>query len=436
MPPSFPLASRTLSFGEEMAEEGEGETGLCDRRGHIPPYPPKNGGAGREAARRGARGAAGSAAGAVTSPGLPVPPPPRVGGGVTEGVSSRPGGGGTAGAPGAASAPPPPPPPLLSPPPPSHRRDCPAAAAPAPAAAPRWGGTSPPRFPGVSSRGGPRSARHEAAPPPDGRSRRRRRSGRCAVRVALPPGRARPPGHRHGRARTHTHGRTRRETGLTRRSRRFLPAARPDGLPRAPARPARRAPAPPGKLTAAPRIPPRLQLSIPGGSRRRQRAPPPLEVGGGGNTRRRRVVLSAAAPLFWPGTRVSPVGAVLPRSQPPLACQAVLEESRLQSRDGGIPGFTSLSSAASHTAATRIIAGRSPSRGQWQLREHEAASLHPALGSDLPELQRDPPHAAGQASSALTSAIPTASGRGFPAFVFPLSQRLGRGRLYPVRDDT
>ncbi|XP_053795675.1 proline-rich protein 2-like [Vidua chalybeata] len=71
---------------------------------------------------------------------------------------------------------------------------------PRPLLLPRGRGGTSPHLPGVSSRGGPRSARHEAAPPPDGR----RRSGRCAVRVALPPGRARPPGHRHGRAHTRT----------------------------------------------------------------------------------------------------------------------------------------------------------------------------------------------------------------------------------------
>lgn len=103
---------------------------------------------------------------------------------------------------------------------------------------------------------------------------------------------------------------------------------------------------------------------------------------------------------------------------------------------GGIPAFTSLSSAASHTAAAHVSAGRSPSREQWQLWKHEAASLHPVLGSDLPVLEWDLPHAADQAPSALTPAIPTALHRGFLAFVFPLSQSLGRGKLFTLSEMT
>ena len=126
----------------------------------------------------------------------------------------------------------------------------------------------------------PRSLSRSPAPPPSG-----------AVRVALPPAAARPPGHRHG----HAHAAPRLDAEIPE-----VPPSLPPSLP----------PSPPG-LPPRPRrgnSPPRRascgrELFMPGGSRRRQRAPPPLEVGGGGNTRRRRVALAAAAPLFWPGPR-------------------------------------------------------------------------------------------------------------------------------------
>lgn len=51
-------------------------------------------------------------------------------------------------------------------------------------------------------------------------------------------------------------------------------------------------------------------------------------------------------------------------------------------------------------------------------------------------LEHDLPHAADQAPSALTPALPTASGRGFSSLVFPLSQRLGRERLLTLSEMT
>lgn len=121
-------------------------------------------------------------------------------------------------------------------------------------------------------------------------------------------------------------------------------------------------------------------------------------------------------------------GASPPRWDLGVTCCQIPASPGMPGCAGGIPGFTSLYSAASHKAATHITAGRSPSHGQWQLWKHEAASPHPVLGSDLPVLERDRPHAACQAPASLTSAIPAASGRGFLAFVFPLSQSLGRGK--------
>ncbi|XP_074397645.1 uncharacterized protein LOC141729163 [Zonotrichia albicollis] len=294
---------RSSTLGEPREKKkkkrgGEGETGLCDRSGHIPPYPPKNGGARREAAHRGARGAAGSAAGAVTSPGLPVPPPPRVGGGVTEGVSSRPGGGGTAGGP-----------PLLPPP----RCLLPLffpllllllltggtarAPPPRPLLLPRGRGAPGRRAPGGLLWGGPRSVRHEAAPPLDGRSRRRRRrSGRCTVRVALPPGRARPPGHRHGRARTHTHTRT-----DTQRD---------------------------GADAEIPEVPP---CRPPGRASPRPRPPGPPRPGAAGETHR-RAAHPAAATTFHPGRQ--PAAAASPSAAGSGRGRKYEEEARRALRRG------------------------------------------------------------------------------------------------------
>lgn len=127
---------------------------------------------------------------------------------------------------------------------------------------------------------------------------------------------------------------------------------------------------------------------------------------------------------------VNPV-LVLPaaRSRPPLACQAVLEESWVSLHCPLLP-----LTQQPHTHHSREVSqpwAVASVTAPCQLWKHEADPLHPVLGSHLPL-----PHAADQAPPALTSAIPTASGRGFLAFVFPLSQRLGRGRLFTLSEMT
>lgn len=62
-------------------------------------------------------------------------------------------------------------------------------------------------------------------------------------------------------------------------------------------------------------------------------------------------------------------GALPPRCEPCAAvtCCQIPASPGMPGCAGEIPGFTSLSSAASHAAATHTAAGRSPSHGQWHL---------------------------------------------------------------------
>ncbi|XP_037985871.1 collagen alpha-1(I) chain-like [Motacilla alba alba] len=193
---------------------------------------------------------------------------------------------------------PPPPPPRLSPPP-SLRWDCPAAAAPAPAPAPRQGATSPPRLPGVSSRGGPRSARHEAAPPPtaEAAAAAARGAARCASRSPLAGPGPRGTGTA-GRAHTHTHTHTRTDTQRD------------------------------GADAEIPEVPP---CRPPGRASPRPRPPGPPRPGAAGETHR-RAAHPAAATTFHPGRQ--PAAAASPSAAGSGRGRKYEEEARRALRRG------------------------------------------------------------------------------------------------------
>lgn len=120
------------------------------------------------------------------------------------------------------------------------------------------------------------------------------------------------------------------------------------------------------------------------------------------------------------GRELGVPGALPPQCEPcaGVTCCQIPASPGMPGCAAGILGFTALSSAASHTAATHREVSQpwavASVTAPCQLWKHHAAPLHPVPGSDLP-LPQAPP--------ALTSAIPTASGSGFLAFVFLLSQR-------------
>lgn len=102
----------------------------------------------------------------------------------------------------------------------------------------------------------------------------------------------------------------------------------------------------------------------------------------------------------------------------------------------GNPGFHFLLRRLSRSSPSRPCREGSqpratpPAPAPCPLRRHRAASPHPMPSSALPILERDLPRAADWTPPALTLPIPTASGRGFFPFSFPLSPALRtRGRL-------